>query len=91
MKFGTNAISGLNKATAPHLIQDHELVKSENGWTVEEGDWTTAPGHKVLYTGYSSISCFAAGRMDGEDHLVWMDGDTVYDNGTSIGTITAGS
>jgi hypothetical protein len=89
--FGTNVVTGLNIGKASHLIADHELVESENGWTDEEGAWETAPGHDVLYTGYSDISCFAAGRMNGSDHLVWMDGNTLYDNGSSVGTVTAGS
>ena len=89
--FGTNAITGLNVGSAPHLIEDHELTVSLNGWTDEEGCWKTADGPDVLYTGYSAISCFASGRMGGEDHLVWIDDDTLYDNGTSVGTITEGT
>jgi hypothetical protein len=89
--FGTRAITGLNVGTAPHLIRDDELTVSLNGWTDEEGCWKTANGPEILYTGYSSISCFASGRMGGEDHLVWMDGNTLYDNGSSAGTITAGT
>jgi len=88
--FGTNAVTGLNVGRAKHLIADHELTVDLNGWTDQEGSWTTAPGPEVLYTGYSSISCFASGRMGGEDHAVWMDGNTLYDNGSSAGTITAG-
>jgi hypothetical protein len=89
--FGTGAVSGLNVGMASHLIEDHELTVSLNGWTDEEGCWKTATGPTTLYSGYSDISCFAAGRMGGADHLVWMDGNTLYDNGTSVGTITAGS
>ena len=89
--FGTNAISGLNVGQAAHLIADHELTVSLNGWTDEEGSWKTAYGPEILYTGYSAISCFASGRMGGADHCVWLDGNTLYDNGVSVGTITAGS
>ena len=89
--LGTDVITGLNVGTAPHKIAPHELQVSENGWTDKEGAWRTARGPERLYTGYSDISCFAAGEMGGEDHLVWMDGDTVYDNGNNVGTITAGS
>lgn len=88
--IGTTMITGLNTGRAPHLIEDHELTVSMNGWTDKEGTWSTADGPDVLYTGYSAISCFASGRMGGADHAVWMDGNTLYDNGTSVGTITAG-
>jgi hypothetical protein len=29
--------------------------------------------------------------MGGADHVVWMDGNTLYDNGANVGTITAGT
>ena len=89
-KFGTNAVTGLNVAKGPHLIEDHELRESYNGWTDEDGVWRTAPSPSRLFASYSSISCLAAGRMGGVDHVVWMDGNTLYDNGTNVGTITAG-
>ena len=90
-KFGTNAISSLNVAKGPHLIEDHELRESYNGWTDEDGVWRSAPGPTRLYSGYDAISCLAAGRMAGVDHVVWLDGNTLYDNGTNVGTITAGT
>lgn len=90
-KLGTNAISSLNVAKGPHLIEDHELRESYNGWTDEDGVWRSAPGPTLMYSGYDAISCLAAGRMAGVDHVVWLDGNTLYDNGTNVGTITAGT
>jgi hypothetical protein len=84
---GTDSISGLNVALASHKIEDNELTVSENGWTDEEGVWRTMPGPTVLYTGYSNIVAMAAGRMGGSDHVVWLDGTTLYDNGVSKGTL----
>lgn len=90
-KFGTNAVTGLNVGKGPHLIEDHELRESYNGWTDEDGVWRTAPGPTRLYSSYTAITCLAAGRMAGIDHVVWLDGNTLYDNGTNVGTITAGT
>jgi hypothetical protein len=87
---GTNMVTSLNMAQAPHLLEDHELRQSYNGWTDEDGAWRSAQGPKRLYSGYSSISCLASGRMNGADHVVWLDGDSLYDNGVLKGTITAG-
>ncbi|HUV62944.1 MAG TPA: ubiquitin-activating E1 FCCH domain-containing protein [Sedimentisphaerales bacterium] len=91
MQFGTDTLTGLNVAVATHKMAPHELQESVNGWTDKEGRWRVAQGPTELYHGYTAISCFASGRMNGADHLVWMDGDTVYDNGLNVGTITAGS
>jgi hypothetical protein len=90
-KVGTNVVTGLNVAKGPHLIEDHELRESYNGWTDEDGVWRTAPGPERLYSSYTAISCLAAGRMAGVDHVVWLDGNTLYDNGANVGTITAGT
>lgn len=89
--IGTNSVTGLNVGRGPHLIEDSELTESYNGWTDEDGVWRSAPGPTRLYSGYTAISCLAAGRMGGADHVVWMDGNTLYDNGTNVGTITAGT
>lgn len=89
--FGTNFVTGLNVGEAPHLITDDQLVGSYNGWTDQDGVWSPAPGPVRKYTGYAAISCMAAGRMNGADHVVWMDGNTLYDNGASVGTITTGT
>lgn len=90
-RVGTSAVTGLNVAKGPHLVEDHELRESYNGWTDEDGVWRTAPGPERLYSGYTAISCLAAGRMGGADHVVWLDGNTLYDNGVNVGTITAGT
>ena len=90
-KVGTRAVNGLNVGKAPHLIDDSELRESYNGWTDEDGAWRSAPGPTRLYSGYANIVCLAAGRMGGIDHIVWLDGNTLYDNGTNVGTITAGT
>ena len=85
--FGSTGFSGLNIKAGPHLIGDHELRVSKNGWTDEDGVWSVAKRPEKLYTG-SSIVAFEAGRMDGADHLVWLDGSTLYDNGANVGTIS---
>lgn len=88
--FGTTTVTSLNVADGPHLIADNELRESFNGWTDEDGVWRTASRPRVLYSGYTAISALAAGRMGGADHVVWLDSGTLYDNGTSVGTITEG-
>ena len=90
-QFGTDTITGLNVGTAPHKIQPHELQASENGWTEQEGAWRVAKSPERLYSGYTDISAFASGRMGGADHLVWIDDDKLYDNGSEIGAITEGA
>lgn len=85
-------IRGLDVSKAAHAIMGDgaaSLTVSENGWTDEEGVWRVARRGKVLYTGYSDIDGFAAGRMNGEDHLVWTDGDDVYDNGVKVTSVTS--
>lgn len=89
-RFGTNAISGLNVGTAAHLIADHELVTSVGGWTDEEGAWRTARDHVTVHAG-SAISAMTVGRMDGQDHTVYVDGNTIKDTGSAVGTVTMGS
>ena len=84
--FGTAALSGLNIKTGSHLIGDHELRVSDNGWTDEDGVWSVAKRPERLYSG-TAIVAFDAGRMSGADHLVWLDGSSLYDNGALIGTI----
>lgn len=88
-RFGTNAVSGLNVSTAPHLIADHELVAS-TGWTRKDGAWSTAQDHVTVHTG-SAISAMAVGRMGGQDHTVYVDGNGIYDTGSLVGTVTMGS
>ena len=87
--LGTNHFTGLDVSKAAHLIEDGSLTKSVNGWTDEAGAVKVAKGQDILYTGYSAISCFAAGRQSGSDTLMWMDGNNVYKNGTNVGTINA--
>lgn len=89
-RFGTNAVSGLNLSTAAHLIADHELVSSVGGWTDQDGAWRTAKNHVTIHSG-SAISAMAVGRMGGQDHTVYIDGNSVYDTGSLIGTVTMGS
>ena len=89
--FGTDFIGGLNVGKAAHKIDPSEVTVSENGWTDEEGVWRTMPGPTTLYTGYTNIKAMAAGRMGGADHVVWLDGSTLYDNGTSVGTLATTS
>jgi len=88
---GTRAITGLNVGTASHLIEDHELVESLNGWTNQEGEWECANVPTSLYTGYTAISCLAAGQSGGSNKIAWMDGNNVYVNASSVGSLTAGS
>ena len=87
--LGTNHFTGLDVSKASHLIEDGSLTKSVNGWTDETGAVKVARGQDIMYSGYSAISCFAAGRQAGEDSLVWMDGNNVYKNGSNVGTINA--
>ena len=87
--LGTNHFTGLDVSKGSHLIADGSLTKSVNGWTDESGVVRVARGQDNLYSGYSAISCFAAGRQDGTDKLVWMDGDNVYANGSLVGTIAS--
>jgi len=84
--FGSLALSGLNIKSGAHLIADHELVESVNGWTDEDGVWSVAKRPERLYSG-SDIVAYEAGRMNGADHHVWLDGSTLYDNGANVGTI----
>ena len=88
-RVGTDVVGGLNVALAAHKIGDNELTVSENGWHDEDGVWRVAKGPETLYSGYTNIRAFAAGRMGGEDHLVWLDGTTLYDNGVNKGTVAA--
>lgn len=89
-RFGTDVVTGLNVGTAEHKIADHELTVSQGGWTDRDGVWRTAESHYTVHSG-SAISAFAIGRMGGQDHNVYMDGNTLYDTGSSVGTIAAGS
>lgn len=86
-EFGTDFITGLNVATAPHKIDAAELTVAENCWVDEEGVLRVAPGPTTLYTNYDNIVAMAAGRMGGADHVVWLDGTTLYDNGVNVGTL----
>ena len=88
--FGTGSFTGLNVAAGPHLIADHELQESYNGWTDQDGVWRSARGPEVRYSGYTTISALAAGRMGGADHVVWLDDGTLYDNGADVGSLTEG-
>jgi len=83
-------VTGLNVGAAPHLIADHELAVDQGGWTDQDGTWRTAKGHLTVHAG-SAISCMAVGRMKGQDHYVYMDGNTLKDLGSTVGTITMGS
>ena len=87
-RFGTDYIGGLDVSKASHKIDPGSLTVSENGWTYGEGMWYVAKRAKTMYSGYTSIGGFAAGRMGDADHLVWTDDDTVYDNNATAGTIT---
>jgi hypothetical protein len=89
-RFGTNAITGLNVGTAPHLIADHELVESIGGWTDEEGAWRTGRDHVTVHSG-SAISAMTIGRMGGQDHTVYVDGNGIYDTGSLVGTVAMGT
>ncbi len=86
-QFGSGAFTGLNIKSASHLIQDHELVESVNGWTAEDGTWQCAPRPKHLYDGTAIVAYCASLMDDGVVHHVWLDGSTLYDNGSSVGTI----
>lgn len=92
-RLGTNAFTGLNVGTAPHLIGASELTESENGWTDQEGCWMTARSPKALYTGYSNITSFAAGYANGSEYKVWTDlGDNyLYVNGAQFVWLSMGS
>lgn len=90
-RLGTFRLGGLDVSVAAHEISPDSLTVSENGWTEQEGSWRTAKGPNQLYTGYSAISAFAAGRRGGADRLVWLDGNTLYEDGLSVGTVNAGS
>ncbi len=87
--FGTPALTGLNIKSGSHLIADHELVESVNGYIDEDGVWSVAKRPERLYSG-TAIVAYEAGRMGGADHHVYVDGTTLYDNGVSIGTVGAG-
>ena len=89
--FGTNFIGGLNVATAAHRLDPSELTVSAGGWTDEEGVWRVMPGPSTLYTGYTNIKAMAAGRMGGADHVVHLDGTTLYDNAADVGTLATDS
>ena len=89
-RFGTNAVTGLNVGTAAHLIADHELVTSVGGWTDEEGAWRTGRDNVTVHSG-SAISAMTVGRMGGQDHTVYVDGNGIYDTGSLVGTVTMGS
>ncbi len=86
--FGTTSLLGLDVSRAGHLIADNALTRSVNGWTDKEGVVSVARGRERLYSGYANVHAFAAGRVDGEDRLVWMDGDDVYADGTNVHTLS---
>jgi hypothetical protein len=89
--FGTDVVGGLNVSGAAHKIAASDLTESVNGWTDESGVWRTCRGPSIRYWGYTNITALSAGRMDNEDHVVWLDGSTLYDNGTSSGTLATTS
>ena len=89
-RYGTDRIDGLNVEDAPHQIGDGELIVSENGWTSQSGAWHGSNGRSSLYT-QADMACFAAGRMNGALHLVYVAGTTLYDNGASAGTVPSGA
>ena len=89
-RFGTNAITGLNVGSAGHLIADHELQASVGGRTVVDGAWSTGRDHVTVHEG-TAISAMACGRMGGQDHTVYVDGNNVLDTGSVVGTTTMGA
>ncbi len=89
-RFGTNAITGLNIGSAGHLIADHELQASVGGRTVVDGAWSTGRDHVTVHEG-TAISAMACGRMGGQDHTVYVDGNNVLDTGSVVGTTTMGA
>lgn len=84
---GTNNVGGLDVSRSAHLLDDGALQESLNGWTEKDGEWSVARQPERLYSG-SNIVAYEAGRMNGADHHVWIAGTTLYDNGTSKGTIS---
>ena len=89
--FGTTYVTSLNVAEGANLVRDDQLRESFNGWTDEDGVWSPAKSPVRKWSPYTAISAMAAGRMVGVDHVVWLDGNTLYDNGSNVGTITAGA
>ena len=86
-KFGTNVVGGLSAEVTGHLLQDHELQKSLNGSAEKAGQWSASKEELPQHTG-TAISSGVVGRMGGADHLVWLDGNSLYDDDVSIGTVS---